>query len=216
MLSRGKGLIGAGAAVFLIFTGGCAVNPLATQQKLHNTHVAERDMLADAALAVESAPWPRIDQVSFLSRLAGAENEVRVTRKDAIAIYLEDLGSNGAPFTRLAADARANLGAADQLLNAAGHSLTAQRINVNDVAVIEAAIQTLRTNRQIYISTARQIEKAGEPVDKMQLTAIRDAYAEAIRDLGETADALADRIEADHSATYAAPTRQPRNNLSGV
>ncbi|MEO1136762.1 MAG: hypothetical protein AAFW68_09150 [Pseudomonadota bacterium] len=216
MLSRGKGLIAASATAVLFFSGGCAVNPLTTSQNTQSESVAERDMLADAAQAVQTAPWPRIDQVSFLSRLAGAENDNRITRKDAIAIYLEDLGPGDARFSRLATDARANLGAANRLLTAADHALTAQRVNMNDIAMVETAIQALRTNRQIYVSAAREIEKTGEPVDKNQLTAIRDAYADAIRALGKSADALAERIEEDHSATYAAPTRQPRSNLSGV
>lgn len=192
------------------------MNPLTTAQNTHSDSIAERDMLADAARDVETAPWPRIDQVSFLSRLAGAERDSRVTRKDAIAIYLEELGPGGARFSNLAVDARANLGAADRLLTAADHALTAQRVNMNDIAMIETAIQALRTNRQIYVSAARELEKSGEPVDDNQLGAIRDAYADAIRGLGAAADALADRIEADHSATYAAPTREPRANLSGI
>lgn len=216
-MNRGKGLLAATAATFLFLSGGCAVNPLTTaNQSEPQASAAERDSLADAALAVETAPWPRIEEVSFITRLAGGENSDRMTRSDAIAIYLDQLNPEGARFSQLAIDARANLGAADRLISAAGNALAAPRLSMNDVSTIEDAIQALRDNRQIYTNAARQIEKSGEPVDKLQLDAIRNAYAEAIRDLGRAADALADRIEADRSATYAAPTRQQRQNLSGV
>ena len=199
----------------LLSAGGCAVNPLASLSDSRPEIVAERDMLDDAADAVETAPWPQVEEVSFVSRITGADEGERMTRSKAIALYLEDLQA-GARFTQLAGDALANLDAASRLLAAADGALAASRVTMTDVITVETAIQALRENRQIYTSAAKQLEKSGEPVDEAQLDAIREAYAVAIRDLGRSADALADRIEKDRTETYAAPAPVHRKNFSGV
>jgi hypothetical protein len=217
LLKRGSGLFGGFAALFLLCAGGCAINPLASNSNQAQAVVVERDMLAEAVDAVETAPWPQVEDVSFISRIAGAEPEERMTRSKAIDFYLDALQPNGARFTGLAADARENLAAADRLRYAADGALAAPRLTMNDVILVETAIQALRDNRQIYVSAAKQLEKAGEPVDEMQLDAIREAYASAIRELGQTADALAERIERDRTENVAAPAPVHRRNyLSDV
>lgn len=215
MSVRGKGLIGGFAALVLCFSSGCALNPLGGDQAQRET-VAERDVLAEAVKAVEHAPWPRIEDVSFLSRITGAESDDRMTRNKAVDLYLDGLTPLGERFYRLESDAYANLAAADRLLLAADGALVAPRLSMNDVVMLETAIQALRENRQIYVSAAKQLEKAGEPVDDLKLDAIRDAYAGAIRDLGQSADALADKIERDRTENYAAPAPLHRKNFSGV
>ena len=207
---------GAFAATVLLLSGGCAVNPTTSHADMKRVGTAERDMLADAALAVETAPWPKPQQVSFVSRISGASDEDRITRSDAVAIYLNELQPAGNRFTQLAIDARANLVAAERLSRAAQGALAAPRLSMNDVTMLETAIQALRENRQIYTSVARQIEKSGEPVDEAQLDAIRTAYVEAIRALGQTADALADKIADDRTETLATPAKRTRKNFSGV
>ena len=219
-MKRGVGAAGAFAAAIMLLSGGCAVNPQTAQSYGKRTDAkhahTERDVLADAALAVETSPWPKPEPVSIFSRMTGASDDDRVTRSDAVAVYVNALQPAGARFSQLAIDARANLGAADRLLRAADHALAAQRLTVSDVAMVEDAIQALRENRQIYVSAAREIENAGEPIDGVQLEAIRDAYSEAIRELGRSADALADRIDEDRSENYAAPAKPRRNRFSGV
>lgn len=201
------------AVVFLLVSGGCAVLPLKSDADLRAP--AERDMLADAALAVETAPWPKRDSVSFVS-LLGASDETRLSRAQAIAIYLDDLRPHGARFDRMAVDARANLQAADRLNQIAQNSVSSPRLSMNDVAAIEGAIKALRENRQTYVGAAKQLEKAGEVVDAQQMHAIRDAYKLAIKELGRTADALADQIERDRSETYATPKRWGQSRFSGT
>ena len=215
-MKRGLRPYGGFAALFLLSAGGCAVNPLASLSDSRPDIVVERDILADAAEAVETAPWPQVHDVSFVSRITGADEGERMTRSMAIDLYLEELQPDGARFTQLASDARANLAAADRLLAAADGALAASRLTMTDVITIETAIQALREHRQIYTSAAKQIEKTGEPVDEAQLDAIREAYADAIRALGRSADALADRIETDRTETYAAPAPVHRKNFSGV
>jgi len=201
------------AVVFLLVLGGCAVLPFKSDADLRAP--AERDMLADAALAVETAPWPKRDSVSFVS-LLGTAGETRLTRAQAIAIYLDDLQPGGARFAQLAVDARANLHAADRLNHIALNAVSSPRLSMSDVAAVEGAIKALRENRQIYVAAARQLEKVGEPVDARQMDAIRGAFKIAIKQLGQTADALADQIERDRFETYAGPERPSQNNYSGT
>lgn len=222
MVKQGVKAAGAIAAAIMFVSGGCAVNPATSQSSANQASakhgaIAERDVLANAAKAVESSPWPQPESVSLVSRLTGAAPADRVSRNDAVAHYVNALHPAGTRFASLAADAKENLNAADRLLLAADYALAAPRITSNDVAVLEAAIQTLRENRQIYLSAADKIEDQGEVVDDAQLDAIRDAYALAIRDLGHSADALAERIDRDRTENFAAPSkpRLPRN-LSGV
>ncbi len=116
MVKQGVKAAGAFAAAMMFVCGGCAVNPLTSQSSAKHSTVAERDILADAALAVESSPWPRPESVSLVSRLTGAASDDRVSRSDAVAQYVSALQPAGDRFSKLAADARANLNAADQLL----------------------------------------------------------------------------------------------------
>lgn len=212
-----KPFTGAFAAVVFIFISGCAVNPLSSASTADGDIVTERDMLAEAARAVETAPWPKPQSVSFVSRLTGAAEDDRVTKSDAAEIYAVALQPAGDRFAGLEADAMTNLAAADRLVSVAEHALSAPRLTSNDVAVVENAIQALRENRQIYVSAAHEIEKLGERVDDSALEAIRGSYTNAIRALGETADDLAERLDHDQSETYASPARRPQvHNLSGV
>ncbi len=217
-MKRGSGLFGGFAAFVLLFSGGCAVNPLTSQSDARRETVAQRDLLADAVRDVETAPWPRVEDVSFFSRITGAGDDDHMSRSKAVDIYIDDLQPQGARFYKLASDASANLAAADRLLVAADGALAAPRLSMNDVVMLESAIQALRENRQIYVSAAKQLEKAGEPVDEDRLEVIRDAYASAIRELGRSADALAEKIERDRTQNYAAPAPEPlyRKNFSGV
>ena len=148
--------------------------------------------------------------------LLGAADETRLSRAQAIAIYLDDLQPDGARFSQLAVDARANLNAADRLNHIAQNAVSSPRLSMSDVAAIEGAIKALRENRQTYVGAAKQLAKAGEVVDAAQMHAIRDAYKLAIKDLGRTADALADQIERDRSETYATPKRWGQSRYSGT
>ena len=214
-----------GVAAFVIFTlagllltGGCAVSPVFSQNDMDDHAVAERDTLADAAKDVEAAPWPAPEPVSFVAMIAGASSEDRVSRSDAVETYVHALQPAGLRFQKLAVDAENNLTAAQRLARVAENAVYASRVTMNDVVTVEGAIQALRENRKIYTKAAHELEKLGEPVDEERIDAIRTAYLQAIRNLGETADALAERIEKDRTETIAAPSRTPRrnNHLSGV
>lgn len=209
--------LGLGVCVLFVAAGGCAGIPLVpTSSSSLNTPSVERDHLAEAVRAVKVTPWPAPEKVSFASRITGAKDEKRVTRSDAIEAYLDTLQPMGARFPKLAGDARANLAAADALLAKADNARHAQRLSMNDVAIIEGAIQALRENGQIYVAAAKVLEKSGEPVDRDQLADIRTAYRDAVKALGESADAVADQVSRRQDETYAAPEKSKRLNFSGA
>lgn len=176
---------------------------------------AERDNLAVAAQAVEATPWPKPENVSFVTRITGGGGD-RVTRSEAVDAYVDSLQPTGARFQKLASDAWRNLAAADRLNLVAVNAVNAPRLSMNDVVVIEGAIQALRENRAIYAEAAKDLEKAGEPVNEHECDAIHDAYASAIKALGDTADLLAERIENNRSETFAAPERKNVENYTGT
>ena len=208
-MKRGQ-WVGCGfAALVILMAGGCVVGP-ADSRSHFKAPVAERDMLADAAMAVETVPWPKPQPISFISRMTGAGGDDRVSREDAVDVYLQALQASGAGFTRLEADARAKLAAATRLNEAALDTVNASRHSTNDIVLIETAIQTLREHRQIFADAGKELKKQGRPVDEELLDALRDDFRAAVKTLGKTADVLADRIDEDRSATYASPDRMIR------
>lgn len=213
MRSNRVGCAAAAALAFLL--GGCAIGPSKTTTNLNAPAAIERDLLIEAAGAVDYAPWPKPEPVSIVSRITGGGGD-RVTRSDAVEAYIAGLAPAGAKFSSLASDADANLDAAARLNQVAQNTLSAPRLSVHDVVVVEDAIKALRDNRQIYLTAARELKNHDEPVDSDRLQAIRDRYARAIKDLGQTADMLAERVDDNRSQTYAGPDRSIKRNFSGA
>ncbi len=196
-------------ALVLLLAGGCAVRP-ANSITQFKYPAAQRDMLADAAKAVETSPWPKPGPASFIVRMTGVGGNDRVSRNDAVAAYLLELEASGAGFVRLERDARLNLAAAERLDDTAREALRAPRHSMNDIALIETAIQTLREHRHIYADAGKELKKRGFDVSDDALDALRDDFRLAVKNLGKTADVLADQIDEDRSATYASPDRTIR------
>ncbi len=197
------------AALVLLLAGGCAVRP-ANSISQFKYPAAQRDMLADAAKAVDTAPWPKPQPASLIVRMTGVGGSDRVSRADAVEVYLQELDASGAGFVRLSHDARLNLAAAARLDQTARKALHASRHSMNDIAMIETAIQTLREHRHIYTDAGKELKKRGYAVSDEALDALRDDFRLAVKTLGKTADVLADQIDEDRSATYASPDRTIR------
>lgn len=201
------------AAIFFLHAAGCAVFPTQSASDL-KAPLAHREILAEAAAAVEKAPWPKSEPVSLLARMTGGGD--RISRSDAIAYYMASLEPAGARFSVLAGHARNNLDAAHALNDAALRALDAPRLSINDVVLIEGAMQALRAQGEIYTIAARQIAKAGESVDEARLEILREDYREAIKTLSVTADLAVERIAHDESATMAGPDETVRRNFSDL
>ncbi len=200
---RGVRLIGFIGLVSII--GGCAIIPQKSIISHREAPIAERDYLTEAVSDVKAAPWPKPQQVSFVARLAGGGGKARVTRSDAIDAYLVSIQTTADPIQKLQNDARANLAAADRLDRAAVNAISASRLSMNDVALIEDAILALREHGQIYTAAVRTLKRNGVAVGDTTLDGLRRDYHTVIKQLGKTADRLAEQIEHDRSQTFASP-----------
>jgi len=205
---RGVRLIGVISLVSII--GGCAIIPQNSNTSYNrNAPVAERDYLSEAVSDVKIAPWPKPQQVSFVARIAGGGGKPRVTRADAIDAYLVSIQTASNPMQLLANDARTNLAAADRLDRAAVNAMSASRLSMNDVALVEDAIVALREHGQIYTASVKALKRNGFSVDATALNGLRKDYHAVIKQLGKTADKLAEQIEHDRSQTFATPKHLP-------
>jgi hypothetical protein len=150
----------------------------------------------------------------MFSRIIGGGDK-GLSRHDVVEIYVAALRPEGSRFYQLTADAKSNLAAAYQLERTAVQAAEAPRLSMNDVVIIEGAIQSLREQRQIFRAAAKALKKEGETINDDHLREIRDDYGLVIKSLGKTADMLADRIDEDVSATFARPDRGTVSNFSG-
>lgn len=200
-----KGVRLAGVAIIVAMIGGCAIIPNQSHTTHHVTPVAERDYLTQAVADVKTAPWPKPQSVSFISRMTGGDGGERVTRADAVQSYLVNIQHTPDPLARLHRDAGANLAAAARLEAAAINALSASRLSMNDVAQLENAIMALREHGQIYVAAVKALDKTGAQVSDDAIDQLRDDYRAAIRALGDAADLLAEQVEDDRSRTFATP-----------
>ena len=205
---------GAAIAFFLAVTitaPGCVVSSGVTPVS-HTKPYQQRDALASAVDAVEAAPWPQPESISLFGRITGSDSANRVSRNDALAAYVNQLSGGESGVIRLKSDVSENLRAA-AALNAMGLSVAnSPQLSIHDVELIEGAIKALRENRHIYTAAAKELKKRGAPVDDHTIGAMRDSYGDAIRTLGDTADILADRLDADNTGAFAAAPAGPAAN----
>ena len=124
---------------------------------------------------------------------------------DAIAAYLVSIQTASDPVYELTKNARANLAAADRLDQAAVNAMSASRLSMNDVVLVEDAIVALRENGQIYTASMRALRKNGFAISDDVANTLRKDYHAVIKQLGKTADRLAEQIEHDRSQTFASP-----------
>ncbi len=191
------------AAIFLLI-GGCAVGGGQTPQTF-KAPVAERDLLAEAARDVETTKWRKPEPAPVLAWITGGDGE-RFTKTDAVDSYVDLLPQTGR-FPALLADADRKLADAARFHAIAVNAVSAPRVSLRDVAIVEECIRTLRDHRDIYAAAARSLEDAGEPVDDDEVDHMRGRFNDMVRALGAAADDLAKRRAKDRSATFAAPSR---------
>ena len=218
-MKRAFWLNGCAAALFFLLSGGCAVLPVKSHADLRpDGVVGERDMLVEAAKAVETTPWPKPQPVSLISRIAGGGDSNRVTFSDSVAAYVTALHAPDGSVGPLAADARGNIADAVKLNDLARAAIHAPRLSTNDVTLVENAIRALRENRRVYEAAAKELKNSEGFIDPIEIEMIVHDYRAAVRALSETADRLAERIENDRSRTYAGPDRAVADtlNLSGI
>ena len=170
---------------------------------------AEREALVEAASATAWAPWPKPSSSTFADRLAGAEvGADKVSRDDAIGFYVGLINETDDAEAALLNDAKRHLDAAKRLDEVTDELCDAARSRLSDVALIEDAIADLRETRTIYLSALKRIDAEKSASDQLK----RD-FDNALKNLGEAADQLADAAMKQRAEAYLPSEIQ--SNLSG-
>ena len=192
----------------LLFAG-CASMSITKSDQAGPVYAHQRDVLATAAAAVADTPWQRPATRSLMGRLMGGARG-SITSQEAVMGYATSLEPAGARFSRLIGDAKQNLAAASMLVSVADNVIGAARPSMDDVAVIEDAIQIMRANKTIVSETSAYLVDDGEAVNDTELLAsVLQEYSVAIRQLGKKADALADVASGPTLDNYAEPQKYP-------
>lgn len=159
----------------------------------------ERAALQAAAAELAWSPWPKPQDASFAARFSGGEAEDSMTRDRAVDIYLASVGEADA-VSRIEADARRHLVAADALADVAERASDSANPRLADVAVLEASIADLRETRAVYIAALKKIDAESDAIDD-----IRAPLDAAVKKLGRVADDLAERAMKKRSSNFAGP-----------
>lgn len=206
------GCVWAGA-VLVGALSGCSTVLFSDNGAAERAEAVEREALIDAAAAVSRTKWPAPDDASWQARIAHIGDE-RVSKSDAVEVYLASLGEEGTRYDLVLADAGEHLKAADGLARAAAIAANSVRPVMADVSIVEAAIGDLRQTRDIYVESLKTLAKDGEPVQTAIVRDLKSQFDEAIKTLGAAADELADRVADDRTETFAGPPQRYRLNGS--
>ena len=185
-LRGGRRFIAAIALAFM--AAGCSTVIKTSSAGDDAAYAATREALVAAAADVAASPWPKPSASTLADRLAGAgDQDAKVSREDAVAAYLDLVGSREDAEVVILADAERHLTAAAALKSAAETACDAATPRLSDVALLEDAIGDLRETRSIYVLTLTKIDVPDSSIDKVK----RD-FDDAIKELGAVADTLAE------------------------
>lgn len=170
-----------------------------TSGKDERAGAAEREALREAAGEVAKSPWPKPSSSSLAERLAGGEaDEDKVSRDDAVKVYVASLKSAPSADILLMADADRHLEAARVLKAVAEEACDSPSPRLSDVALIEDAIADLRETRAIYVASVKKLDADDDIADR-----IKDSFDEVLKDLGDVADQLAENAMKKNSEALA-------------
>jgi len=195
-----------GGCATVVMDGGSGVNSASTQQ----------NALKLAAADVAAVNWPKPTSVSMGERLSGivagpkTGSSDHITKKQAVAIYVAKLQDAADAQAQLVKDAEGQLRAADVLVNAAENAADAAQPAMSDVAIVEMSMSELRQSRDIYLESLTFIALDEASELKISL-ALKSDFNRAIKEIGEAADGLADRVANDRTRTMS----QTRSNFTG-
>ncbi len=195
-----------------LLLSGCATMSPSRHATAVNGPAAEREALKVAAAAINQTSWPKPEKISIgalLTGFIGSDGDRdRVSKDDAVDVYVASLSEQAMSFPTLLADADHHLIAARSLTAAAVAASYSIRPTVGDIAIVENAISDMRENRDIYIAALKALEKDGVLVGDHSGDTLKSSFNDAIKSIGEAADRLAARIDDDRTETYAAATNQ--------
>lgn len=186
------------SAVVVLFSAGCSTTIKSDAWLLEQAATEERAALADAVSRVAETRWAKPSSSSFAERLTGTDLKDRISRKDAAGEYVKTLMASNDAEAALMSDARDHLAAAEDLKGATEAARASPRPRLADVALVEDAISDLRETRSIYLASLEEIDGADE-----NEKALRRAFDAILRELGDAADALAERAMEQSSGNFA-------------
>lgn len=174
----------------------------------------ERAALKAAADEARWAPWPKQDQTSFATMIAGSaesDGAPKLSRDDVVDHYLATLSKAPDAKAVLLADARRHIIAAQNLRQAAMLACDSPNPRLSDVAILESSIASLRETRAIYAATLKKLKSNRQVVDEL-----KDAFDAEISALGETADDLAEAAVERRSSDFAGPRTKVARFVGGA
>lgn len=187
-------------AAMAFAAAGCST-VIKTSSENDTESAAERAALVEAAADAAWSPWPKPSSSSIAERLAGEEERPdQVSRDDAVDAYVGVLKSLPDGESVLIEDAGRHLNAAKTLKAAVEVARDSSRPRLSDVALVEDAIADLRETRTIYVASLKKIDGEKETLEKLK----RD-FDEAIKDLGDAADELAENAMKRRAENFAGP-----------
>ena len=99
--------------------------------------------------------------------VTGPQKE-RITKDQAVEVYVAVLEKSGDPQAALLADAETQLRAADVLTAAATSAASAVRPVMADVAIVEGAMGELRQAREIYLASIAMVTTDKDATSEMK------------------------------------------------
>lgn len=169
--------------------------------------------LTTAARQLQQTPWPEIDAPTTNERLTGMifgtkDSENSFTQKDAEKFYLISLQAKGHDQLALVqADADRSLKQARQLAEYGRQIARMKYVSSTDMETLESAIGDVRECRDVYVNTLKSLKAEGYSIDSSHWQEMRNAFNQAINDMGVTADMLAQNLNQDNAAPQYVQTR---------
>lgn len=168
---------------------------------------SERQELVQAARELENTPWPEVTETSLANRMVsvlfGREDVSEGTsREEALEVYVASLTASpsSAPST-LMRHADNTLRAARTVAERGRMAATAINPSADDIAVLEEAIGDVRASRDMYIAALKKLKSDGHIVPDGDVAELQAAFSQTIRDIGSTADLVAERSMDRHQAS---------------
>lgn len=194
------GRVAAGICFIAIAAGGCSTVMRSEDAVALRAGHAERAALIEAAAAVARANWPTSDDGGWGGQVFAGQARAASAAK-AAEFYLSTLAAPDRKNIVLA-DAATHLRAADALADATLSAAESLRPTMADVTVVETAIGDLRAARNIYLESLKALSRE-QKIDAGEIRGLKIAFNEAIEAVGEAADVLAERVEAERSRAFA-------------
>ncbi len=193
--NAGGGLVFLISALSLLSIQGCSSVVMSGGPGASEAISTEREALRTAAKDVTAVNWPKPTSRSFDLGFTGiiSSSKEKVTKRDAVRAYAAQLAAMGDAKARLVEDAQTHLMAADILIRACERTALFAKPQMSDIAVVEGAIGALREAKEVYIAALKVVVE-DEDTERFVTRGLKSDFIRAIRDVGEAADLLADKV----------------------